>query len=77
MVLLEQGAENRVSPVSEAETIRALMAGTEVYVWDHEEIETGLWLLKDLAEAVPVVRLTCRPDAGAVAVLKHELEERQ
>ena len=77
VVLLEQGAENRVSPVPSAEKIRTLMAGTEVYVWDNEEIETALRLVKDLTEAVPVVRLTCRPDAGAVTVLKHELEEMQ
>ena len=75
VVVLEQGAENRVCALSAAQKIRALVSGIEVYLWDREEIDRSFCLAGQIAGEVPVIKLVCRPDAGAVAALDRYLEE--
>lgn len=75
IVLLSQGMENRVTRPGGAEAVRALLSATEVYRWDVNEIDTALALARRAAEAVPVLRLTCRPDREAVEVLREALED--
>lgn len=74
VVMLSQAAENRVSVPSAAEKVRALTAAMELYPWDRREIDMAMSVAMDLASGVPIVKLACRPDAGAVEALKRHLE---
>lgn len=75
IVVLAQSKENTVEPLSAANRIRALVSATELYPWDHGEIDMAFGIAGDIAQSVPVVKLSCRPDRGAVDVLKEYLEE--
>lgn len=74
VVVLEQGTENRVVRLRGGQQIRALVSGSEFFLWDQEEIDAVFRLAAELASSVPVVKLTCRPDGGAVDTLKRYLE---
>lgn len=74
VVILAQGLENRVEEMRPAEKIRALVAGTEVLLWDKKELDRSFELAGQISSQVPVVRLVCRPDAQAVNTLKDYLE---
>ena len=70
VVILQRGAENRVSA---AEGMSLLSHG--VYpTWDCAATETMLSLLDRFLEQIPVLRLECTPDAAAVDVLHQALE---
>ena len=75
IVVLAQGPENRVEQIPPGERVRTLFAGIEHYLWDQDETEQSLSLAQSLAMDVPVLRLTCRPDADAVRVLHDHLEQ--
>ena len=74
IVVLEQGQENKVLPMTGAEKVRALFAGIERYLWDTQEMDIALNLAQELALETDVVRLVCRPDAQAVSVLQDYLK---
>ena len=74
IVILEQGPENRVVPMSAAEKLRCLVSAIEVYRWDAVEVELAFHMAEQLIETVPVVRLICRPDEEAVRVLQENLK---
>ncbi len=74
IVVLQQGPENRVEPLTLAQQVRSLAAGTVVYPWDSGEISLALNAATEICQGVPVVRLVCRPDEQAVAALKEYLE---
>ena len=74
VVILQQGEENIVEELTSAEKLRALVSGTEVYPWHGEDIGNALAFAQALAAKVPVIRLVCRPDEGAVTVLRQYLE---
>lgn len=75
IVVLAQGPENRVEELRPGRRVRALFAGTEHYLWDSAETELALSLAEKIAGEVPVLGLTCRPDEGAVEVLRRHLEK--
>lgn len=75
IVVLSQANENRVEKISAGEKVRALVSATELYPWDTEEIDMALNIARNLAMEVPILKLCCRPDQGAVEVLKDYLEE--
>lgn len=75
VVVLEQGRENRVVPMTAGEKIRSLTAGFALYHWLEQDIEKALSLATSIAQNTNVVRLICRPDADAVRVLREYLEE--
>lgn len=74
VVVLSQGQENRLERLRPAEAFRKLYRETTVAAWDAGFVERVTELLTDLIGAVPVYHLSCRPDTGAVEVLKAELE---
>lgn len=76
IVMLRQGTENRVEIPTLSETIRSLVLGIEVYLWDRWEIDQALLIAEEIARQVEILRLTCRPDADAVRVLRDYLTER-
>lgn len=73
VVVLAQSPENAVDILPAGQKIRALAAAMEFYHWDRSEMNMVFDLAMELAAAVPVVRLRCRPDEEAVHVLKHYL----
>lgn len=75
IVVLSQAKENEIGRLSAGEKVRALVSATELYPWDHEEIDMALNVAKNLAMEVPILKLCCRPDQEAVEVLKNYLEE--
>lgn len=74
IVILEQAKENRVEILSASQKIRALVSGTEIYLWDTDEINQAFHLAEQISKEVPVIKLACRPDKNAVTVLKEYLE---
>ena len=74
IVVLSQAPENRMEPISAAAKIRALTAATELYPWDQREFDMALDVASRVSAQVPVLKLCCLPDEGAVNVLKNCLE---
>lgn len=74
IVVLSQSNENSVQRLSPGEQIRALVSATELYPWSGEEIEMAMKIAVNIAQSVPVLKLSCRPDRGAVEVLKDHLK---
>lgn len=75
IVVLRQGEENRIEPMSMGEKLRSLIAGMVLYHWDGTDVQMALAAAEQLIAKIPVVRFICRPDAQAVEVLKKYLEE--
>ena len=75
VVLLEQGPENRLRRESPARALPFLLSQTTVNRWDGAFMTQVMALLDALLRLVPVYRLRCRPDAGAVACLRAALEQ--
>lgn len=73
IVVLEQSLENSVLPLPAGKKIRSLAAAMEFYHWDGSEMDMVFDLAAEIAAAVPVVGLRCRPDGDAVETLKHYL----
>ena len=75
IVVLAQDRDNRIDDkLAPPVKIRALTAATELYPWDEEEFNMALDVALKIASDVPVVKLYCRPDEGAVDVLNKYLE---
>lgn len=74
VVLLEQGPENRVYRESFHRALPFLLAQTTVNRWDQLFLCRVLELLEVMLRQIPVFRLRCRPDSGAVACLRAALE---
>jgi hypothetical protein len=63
--LLAQGAENRVEPVSKAVAARAVLANTLFFAQDAQLVRAVFNSGIELAQQVPMLRLTFVPDARA------------
>lgn len=74
VVLLEQGPENQIFRESPARALPFLLSQTTVNRWDGAFMDRVMDLLEALLRQVPVFRLRCRPDAGAVSCLRAALE---
>lgn len=74
IVVLQQGPENRILPMTAAQKLRSIAAGVVNYNWDSEDIHATVELAGNLATQIPVVKLVCRADREAVEVLKMYLE---
>lgn len=70
IVVLEQSLENRVQELSPAECFRALLGGTMYHRWSEEERQLVMELTMKQSREISMVRLSCRPDAESVNVLK-------
>lgn len=77
IVILSQGSENRIEQLSISEKTRALFSGIEHYLWDETETELAFTLAQSLAQETEIVRLVCRPDKGAVDILRKYLDDRR
>lgn len=75
VVILKQGIINEISQLSVIDKVKAIATATEFYHWDHIEMEKAFEFAQDFAMEVPIIQLGCRPDEGAVKVLKKYLQE--
>ncbi len=75
IVLLEQGSENLLTPVSEGEAFRFLMLQSAAHRQDSQSVERLCGLLEKLIASVPVYRLRCTPDVRAVEALEAQLKK--
>lgn len=75
IVLLEQGKENQICPLSTGQKFRALFTGSEMYLWNEIEMQRVSKIVQELISEVKIIKLVCRPDAEAVEVLRTELEK--
>ncbi len=73
IVLLEQSLENRITAVSSGEACRSILLQTSQEIWTSGEIQQLCDLIELLVSRIPVYRLSCTPDLGAVEVLEQEL----
>lgn len=73
IVLPEQRAENRVFVPGHRETFMRLLNQCSYYPWDAESAALMTELVARLVGRVPIYRLDCRKDEGAVRALENEL----
>jgi hypothetical protein len=73
VVVLRQGLENRLTPLSPGQALRCLYPELTVHNWDRQFTARAIDLFSDLICRVPVLLLECRPDEDAVRVLKEGL----
>jgi hypothetical protein len=60
--LLQQGPENRIEPVADAEAVRSLLLSVLFFALDEEMVRLVFQAACDLVARVPVQRLTFAPD---------------
>ncbi len=70
IIVLEQGAENRVSLMSPGEKFRAALSGMVINAWETEETRMAMNLAEKWIASIPMYRFSCRPDEDAVNTLK-------
>lgn len=75
IIVLEQGSENRVLPMTPGEKFRACLSGMVINAWEAEETAMAMDLAEKWLENIPIYRFSCRKDADAVATLRRFLEE--
>ncbi|MDY4194029.1 MAG: hypothetical protein SOY03_06970 [Bariatricus sp.] len=75
VVILEQGAVNQVLHLTKSQKTRALVTGTQLFLWNKAEINRAFEIVGKFVQSVPVVKLICRPDKDAVDTLKKYWEE--
>lgn len=73
IVLPEQRAENRVFVPANREAFMRLLNQCSYYPWDAESAALMTELVARLVGRVPIYRLDCRKDEGAVRALENEL----
>ncbi|MBQ7415899.1 MAG: hypothetical protein IJW14_02545 [Oscillospiraceae bacterium] len=73
IVVLSQAAENTLSRLSPTVAFRQLYKESTVCAWDPDFADELSAILLDLISKVPIYSLACRPDQGAVTILKDAL----
>lgn len=73
IVLVSKASINQMVTVPFAECFRAILAGMAFYQWSQEETELASNLAMDIVSGIPIYRLCCRPDEGAVEALEKGL----
>lgn len=70
--LVEHGSQNQIQRLG-FEAFKPLLTQTLVNSWDPEFMEQVIALLSELMEAIPIYRLSCRPDQSAVELVHSTL----
>ena len=73
IVYLTQHSENRITRLGGAAAMSALLEGSKVNMWDPEDGAALTKMFSSLISEVPVFRLDCLPDEGAVECLEEAL----
>lgn len=74
IVLLEQGEKDTIAEMSLSEKVKAIIVGSERYLWDTKELDKVCEIAGRLAGEVPVLKYSCTKDKTAVQLLKQKLE---
>lgn len=74
IIVLRQGAENRIRRLGAREAFTMLFSECSVALWSREDTGTVTDLLTGIISSVPVYLYTCRPDASAVDDLEAALD---
>ena len=74
IVELRRGETNRVEEVSPFEASMYLLERIFAPVWEPELREKAVDSCRELGSAIPVLRLSCRPDPDSVRVLKQAIQ---
>ena len=75
MVVLRQDIENHVQQLEGLEKFEAFMSNLLYPSWDRKMTEKALDMADAFLSEIPVLRLQCRPDSGAVEVLECALRK--
>ena len=75
LVTLEQAPENTLRRLSGFEVMQEIMNQVFLPHWYQEAMDACLNTLDAVLTQVPVYHLACRPDEGAVQLLKNELDK--
>lgn len=75
IVVLGQAKENRISRLSMISAVKHMYTQCALNRWNPEEAEAVSGILGEMARDIPVLKLDCLPDAGAVDTLEHYLKE--
>lgn len=73
VIVLRRGIENRIRRLKGVEAFRYLYPETTVHQWHRASAERAASLLMRLVSEVPVHLLECRPDEGAVRLVKETI----
>lgn len=73
IVVLSQGPENCLKRLSPMAAFHHLYRGTTLPIWETGAVEAITEQLLNLSQTIPIYHLSCRPDQGAVEVLKQVL----
>lgn len=74
IVTLSQYTENKIRKTTTIEAFAALLDGCTYETWDKSQVNVVSDLAKELILQVPIYRLDCLPDEGAVEILQEVLE---
>lgn len=74
-VNLKRGSENRTRILTGMEAFQAAFTQVKYPKWDIEKTDVVLNMLEEFLEQVPVIELTCRPDADSVKVLDQAIRQ--
>ena len=73
IILLRQSAENRLRRMCPIEAFPELYREIMVHRWDRKFVADSTELLLCLLQDIPVYLLECRPDRGAVKIVRDEI----
>lgn len=74
VVVLAQGPENVIRPLTPMEAVKALLSQVPMQPWNRQDLESAMDLCVRLAKTVPIYHLSCVPDESAVRCLENALE---
>lgn len=74
IVVLEQDLENIVSKLDVMTALAKILSNVTVPMWDEALMNKAMDYIEDILVNIPVYNLKCRPDRGAVDVLRNEID---
>ncbi|MFR2315473.1 MAG: hypothetical protein ACLS62_03645 [Terrisporobacter sp.] len=75
IILLEQGNENKIYDLKSSYILKFLLSQVAVNRWDKSELLKAMELIENIIGKVPIIRLSCLPDKGAVEIVDNYLSE--
>lgn len=73
IIVLSQGTENQIQRLQGRQAFLSLFRETLMNTWDSAYMENMTDLLMDAATSIPIYHLACRPDQGAVELVRKTL----
>lgn len=73
IVVLDQGIENTLQRMTPIDALRTLLPEFSTHIWNSSFMEKILDITAVMLKEVPVYKLVCRPDYGAVCLLNNVL----